>query len=255
MSKRIDEVPRASAHALRSAAVRTVFVTALIAVMSSAQAQTSEDRAGYLTTGDGRPVTDASGECWHTAEWARGMYYRRCDAPPMKTARAAPAAVETSAKPRAPIEHVKVRPTPVPFKVSVDMLFDFDRASLKPRGRELLDEFTDRIGRAEYETIDVVGHADRIGSASYNLRLSERRADVVRDYLVAHGQDARKLSAEGLGSSKPVTAAGQCRDVRGKQLIRCLQPDRYTELDVAGSAPDAAISRAILSLESQRTSA
>jgi OOP family OmpA-OmpF porin len=143
----------------------------------------------------------------------------------------------------------------MPFKVSVDTLFDFDRASLKPRGRELLDKFADRVGRAEYQTIDIVGHADRIGSASYNLRLSERRADVVRDYLVARGLDVRKLSAEGLGSSKPITAVGQCRDMRGKQLIRCLQPDRYTELDVAGSAPNAAIGRAILSLESQRTSA
>jgi hypothetical protein len=179
MSKRIDEVLRAGAHALRGAALRTVFVTALIAVASGAQAQTAEDQAGYLTTGDGRPVTDASGDCWHTGEWARGMYYRRCDAPPMKAARAAPVTVETSAEPRTPVEHAKIRPA----------------------------------------------------------------------------LDVRKLSAEGLGSSKPVTAAGQCRDMHGKQLVRCLQPDRYTELDVAGSAPDAAISRAILSLESQGAAA
>lgn len=251
MANRIDDVFRAGATALRGVAVRAVLVTGLMAAASGVQAQAANDRAGYLTTWDGRPVTDAYGECWHTGEWTPGMHYRRCDARPVKAARAVPVKVV----PRTPVQHAEIRPTPVPFKIAVDTLFDFDRATLKPQGRALLDKFAERIGRADYRTIDVVGHTDRIGSAAYNQRLSARRADVVRDYLVARGLDARKLSAEGMGSSEPVTVAGQCRGMHGKELIQCLQPDRYAELKVAGSAPNAAASRAIQGLESEQTAA
>src|SRR5690242_1239044 len=251
MANRIDDVFRASAPALRGVAIRALLVTGLMAAASSAQAQAAGDRAGYLATGDGRPVADAFGDCWHTREWTPGMYYRGCDARPVKAARAVPVKVE----PKTAIQQAKILPAPVPFKIAVDTLFDFDRATLKPQGRALLDKFAARIGRADYRTIDVVGHTDRIGSAAYNRRLSARRADVVRDYLVARGLDAQKLSAEGKGSSEPVTAAGQCSGMHGKDLIQCLQPDRYAELKVAGSAPNAAIGRAIQGLESEQTAA
>jgi OmpA-OmpF porin, OOP family len=251
MSDRVEKVSRVGAPALRGIAVRAFVVTALTAAMSGLQAQAADDRAGYLTTGDGRPVADAFGDCVHTGEWVPGMHYRRCDAPPVK---AAHVNVQAEKSPM-PVERARIRPTPVPFKVAIDTLFDFDRATLKPQGRALLDRFADRIGRAEFQAIDIVGHADRIGSASYNQRLSERRARAVRDYLAARGLDARKLSSEGAGSSEPVTAAGQCSGLRGSRLIQCLQPDRYAELKVSGTAPNAAVSRAILELESAQAAA
>lgn len=77
----------------------------------------------------------------------------------------------------------------------------------------------------------------------------------MRDYLAAGGLDSKKLSVEGVGSSETVTAAGQCSGLRGNRLIECLQPDRYAELKVAGTAPDASASRAIQGLESEQTAA
>lgn len=225
--------------------IRAAVAAALLAGISAVRAHAASGREGYLTTGDGGPVADASGECWHTGEWTRGMHYRQCDALPAKAARAE--TVPPLAKAAAP-ERPRPAATPTPFKLSLDALFDFDSAMLRPQGRALLDRLADRIDRADYQSVEVVGHADRIGSSSYNKRLSERRAEAVRDYLAARGLDREKLSAEGVGSSEPVTRVGQCSGTRSQELIECLQPDRYAELKVSGTAPTAALRRSILEL-------
>ena len=69
----------------------------------------------------------------------------------------------------------------------------------------------------------VTGHTDRIGSAEYNQKLSERRANQVKDYLVSQGVDASRLQAVGKGESEPVA---DCKGVKGKNLVSCLAPDR-----------------------------
>lgn len=253
MSNRLQDA-RSAAPTYLGFVIRAAVAAALISGISGVPARAASDRAGYLTTGDGRPVTDASSECWHTGEWTRGMYYRQCDAPPAKAAQAAPAVtVRARAKAPAP-ERLRFVATPSPFRLSLDALFDFDSAMLRPRGRALLDKLADRVDHAEYGTMRIVGHADRIGSDSYNRRLSERRADAVRDYLAARGLSRGKLSAEGVGSTEPVTAAGQCSKLHGTRLIQCLQPDRYVELKASGTAATA-VSRAILELESERPAA
>ena len=231
----------------RRIAVCASLVAVMIAGMSGMQAQAAENRIGYLTTTDGAPVPDAEGTCVRTGEWVSGMYYRRCDAPMVKASQVQPATRPV------PVSRSPVLAPSVPFKLSVDALFDFDRASLKPKGRALLDQFADRIRRASFTTIEIIGHSDRIGSPSYNERLSERRARAVRSYLATHGLAAGKLVAEGKGSSEPVTAAGLCRGLRGHRLIECLQPDRYAELKVSGTAADASARRALLGLESIQT--
>jgi hypothetical protein len=74
--------------------------------------------------------------------------------------------------------------------------------------------------------------ADRIGPAAYNQRLSERRANAMREYLIAQGIDTDKISASGVGESEPVTS---CSGERGRRLIACLQPDRSAQLTAVGS--------------------
>ncbi len=81
----------------------------------------------------------------------------------------------------------------------------------------------------------IVGHADRIGSAPYNQQLSERRAQVLGEYLVSQGIDAQRIVATGVGSSAPVTARADCAGARGARLIQCLQPDRYADVTVGGT--------------------
>jgi len=77
----------------------------------------------------------------------------------------------------------------------------------------------------------VSGHADRLGSDAYNLTLSRRRADTVRDYLVSKGVDRAKIETLGMGEKQPVV---QCDQKAMKALIECLQPNRRVDVEVKG---------------------
>ncbi|MBV8441498.1 MAG: OmpA family protein [Hyphomicrobiales bacterium] len=153
---------------------------------------------------------------------------------PVAAAAPAPAPVESPPVATAPA------PTPAPqpvtrnvlFTVSMDAFFDFDKATLRPEGMAALDDLATRLAVTNYDVLTIVGHADRIGAADYNQKLSERRALAMRDYLVAQGVSAQKISASGVGSTQPTAA---CPDLRGTALIDCLQPDRNAELNAAGS--------------------
>ena len=78
-----------------------------------------------------------------------------------------------------------------------------------------------------------VGHADRLGSNDYNQKLSEKRADAVRAYLVSKGVEQSKVETLGFGKTLPVKACPDQKD--RKQLIECLQPDRRVEIEVIGT--------------------
>jgi len=79
----------------------------------------------------------------------------------------------------------------------------------------------------------VTGHTDRIGSDAYNQKLSERRADAVRDYLVSKGVPRDKIEAIGVGKKQPVV---QCDQKNFKELIACLQPNRRVEIQAKGES-------------------
>ena len=204
----------------------------------AAEASPTNDTSGYLTT-YGDPVRDSFGDCWHTREWQPGMRFGNCE-PRLAAAIAAP--VKKSpvlVRAKLPVQ----RAEPVPFRLATDTLFDFDSTFLKPEGRAALDKLEAKIGHASYRSVEVIGHTDRIGAPVYNRELSERRARAVRDYLAAQGLDALKIDAKGVGSSEPVTARGQCLGLPRGRLIQCLQPDRYAEVTVTGTAADKAAMR------------
>ncbi len=196
---------------------------------------------GYVTSRyDHQPVVNRYGECVHDYGWQPGMRFADCEpAPVQPVAAAAPQAAPEQEPPLAeapaPVPAPQVATVAVPYLLSVDELFDFDSASLKPEGRATLDALAARIGSSGYDSVAIVGHADRIGSAPYNQQLSERRAKVLGEYLVGQGIDAQRIVASGVGSSAPVTARADCAGARGARLIQCLQPDRYADVTVGGT--------------------
>jgi OOP family OmpA-OmpF porin len=84
--------------------------------------------------------------------------------------------------------------------------FDFDKATIKPEGKVVLNEAAALLQKHERVVVEVGGHTDSVGSEAYNQGLSERRADAVRDYLMSKGVKASRLTARGYGESRPVAS-------------------------------------------------
>ncbi|MBL0598736.1 porin OmpA [Aeromonas jandaei] len=121
------------------------------------------------------------------------------------------------------------------FTLSSDVLFDFNKATLKPKASEALDNLYSQIesARPKDGVATVIGYTDRIGSDSYNQKLSEQRAQTVANYLVGKGIPASKVNVEGRGKASPVTG-DSCVSKSKRELIVCLAPDRRVEVKVEG---------------------
>lgn len=162
---------------------------------------------------------------------------RRVETPPpapAPVARATPPAVTPAPAP-APTPPPPPAPTRVVF--SADSLFDFDQAVIKESGRQDLDRFIANLRGTSYDTISVTGHTDRIGSQQYNLDLSQRRADAVKNYLVETGQiPAARITARGVAGANSTIAPNACANTGSRAaLILCLQPDRRVEVEVTAT--------------------
>jgi OOP family OmpA-OmpF porin len=126
-----------------------------------------------------------------------------------------------------------VAPPPPPPRVerlSADALFPFDRGSvgdIRPRGLVDIAQIAAHLRAQPFGHVDVRGYTDRLGNDTYNIDLSQRRADAVKAVLIQQGVPAAKIHAEGLGSQDPIV---QCADANRDALIRCLQPNRRVEL-------------------------
>ncbi len=105
------------------------------------------------------------------------------------------------------------------LKVTVrnDILFDFDSSALRSSSRDELREMAEVFNRYDDTTIDVQGHTDSVGSASYNKRLSVRRASSVANYLENLGVSGSRIDAFGYGESRPKASNGSSS---GRQLNR-----------------------------------
>ena len=129
-----------------------------------------------------------------------------------------------------------VKPAPRQITLGADALFAFDRsdlASISPEGRRRLDEIGKELRSVDVERVRVIGHADRLGSAAYNDRLSEERASTVVRYLVNAGVPSGQISSEGRGSREPVV---QCNQRSRSELIACLAPNRRVVIEIHGKA-------------------
>jgi len=216
-----------------------LLMAAAIALSAAAPqvAAQNSDTSGYVKDTRGEIVKSGYGLCWHTGYWTPAMATCECD-PDVAHACARPApkpvAVPPPAQPPAPAPRMA---TPVSEKVTLkaDTLFDFDKSTLRPDGRRELDKLMERLKLIDIDSIIDIGHADRFGSDAYNRKLSLRRAESVKAYLVSRGIPANRIYTEGKGKTQPVTQPGACKGPKTKKVIACLQPDRRVEIEVIGT--------------------
>ena len=109
---------------------------------------------------------------------------------------------------------------------AADAFFDFDKSVIKPEGKAKLDDLVGKVKAINLEVIIAVGHTDSVGSDAYNQKLSLRRSQAVKAYLVSKGIDKTRIYTEGKGEKQPV-ADNKTKEGRAK--------NRRVEIEVVGS--------------------
>ena len=155
--------------------------------------------------------------CWRDANWTPATAAPGCDgaiapaAAAAAPAAAAPAAAAPGAAPVAPPAATKVT-------YAADAFFDFNKSVIKPEGKAKLDDLVGKIKDINLEVIIAVGHTDSVGSDAYNQKLSVRRSEAVKAYLVSKGIEKNRVYTEGKGEKQPVadnkTAEGRAKNRR-----------------------------------------
>jgi len=203
----------------------------------------AKDRA-YVVDSNNSVIKSGTGLCWHSGFGPAPAPGPECDpnyvayvAPPaVKAAPVAPPVVQAAPAPVAALAPPPARkPVAEKLTLDADALFDFDKATLRPAGRDTLDGFISKLANISPETIMAIGHADRIGTDRYNQRLSEQRVATVKAYMVSKGVEASRVFTEGKGETQPVTKAEDCAGPKSAKLIACLQPDRRVAIEVIGT--------------------
>ena len=176
--------------------------------------------------------------CWRTGYWTPQMAIIGCD-PDLVPKPPPPPPPPAAAPPPPPPPPPPPAPPPAPAVQKITLaskaLFDFDKAVLKPEGKAAIDsEIIAKLPSVQkLELVLVTGHTDRIGTQQYNQKLSERRADAVRDYLVSKGVPRDRIETLGMGKTQPVPGV-VCNQKALKELIACLAPNRRVEIEVKG---------------------
>jgi OmpA-OmpF porin, OOP family len=211
--------------------------TALIPATALAQDARNQ---GYLVDMNGIIVTSANtGLCARDSDWTLARSAEPCD-PTNRPVAAAPApapkaAMVAVAPPAAISQPEPAKPLPQKLSFSADALFAFDKSELKPEGKAMLDDLVRQLNSATYDVISATGHTDRFGSNEYNQKLSERRANAVKEYLVSKDILASRINAEGKGETQPITKAGECAGAKSAKVVACLQPDRRVDVEMQGT--------------------
>ena len=205
-------------QALLAAAIGLTVTTA------SAQAPNND---GYLFDTRGVVAKSGFGLCWKTTRWTPAMAIAECDPELVKKPEPpAPAA----AKPAAP------KACNFSYALQTDATFAFNKADLSAAGRDQLDKnVIAKLGScASVKLMLITGHTDRIGSHEYNQKLSEKRAEAVKAYLVGKGAKAESMETMGAGKTQAVPGV-KCDDkLPRKKLIECLAPNRRVVVEVQG---------------------
>ena len=235
-----------------SRTARFIFLSPLLLLVAFEASGQRVTNDAYAQDMDGNVERNPFGLCWRTYSWTPEKAIPECDPDlfpkpkPKAAAAAAPAPVVAAPAPQpapapaparvaAPVVAAPVvAPPPPPERRTVsltlgaDASFDTGKADLKPEGRAKLDDVAMKLKQpgVQMDSMTITGHTDSVGSPASNQRLSERRADAVKSYLVSQGIDASKIKTAGRGQTQPIadnkTPAGRAQN-------------RRVELEVSGA--------------------
>ena len=179
--------------------------------------------------------------CWRSANWTPATAAAGCDGAIVAPRAAAPAPAPAAAPAPAPRAAAPAAPAPAPraaapapaaatkVTYAADTFFDFNKSVLKADGKAKLDDLAGKVKAINLEVIIAVGHTDSTGSDAYNQKLSVRRADAVKAYLITKGIEKNRVYTEGKGEKQPVadnkTDAGRSKN-------------RRVEIEVVGTRPN-----------------
>jgi len=202
-----------------------LLVAAGVALSALPFTASAQSKQGYWV----QPSTDlvwknSSGECWRAGSWTPAMAIAECDPDLMPKVTPPP----PPPPPMKQSEPMKPKPKPVAEKVTLaaDVLFDFDKAVLKNEGKSKLDDLATKVNAINLEVVIAIGHTDSIGADAYNQKLSVRRAESVKAYLVSKRVPPNRIYTEGKGEKQPV-ASNKTKDGRAK--------NRRVEIEVIGT--------------------
>ena len=205
------------------------LAVAALAMPFSAVAQSKQ---GYWTEPAGGDAVwrNGTGLCWRAGYWTPAMAIAECDPDLVPKAPAPAAAPPPPPPPPAKPAPAPAKPAPKPVAEKVtlaaDVLFDFDKSVLKPEGKAKLDDLASKVMGINLEVVIAIGHTDSIGSDAYNQKLSVRRAESVKAYLVSKGVEPNRIYTEGKGEKQPV-ASNKTKEGR--------QKNRRVEIEVIGT--------------------
>lgn len=193
---------------------KTILACILAAMSTTSFAQRATNVDGYLIDSSGHVVKTQYGLCVRTSSYNPATtFHPDCDV--VQQEQQVPPTVVNSPVVTA-TETTTVTAQKVTFEA--DAFFDFDKVVVKQAGKEALNELVSKLANMEVEVIVAVGHTDSVGTDAYNQRLSIRRAEAVKAYLISQGVEANRVYTEGKGEAQPVetneTAAGRAKNRR-----------------------------------------
>ncbi len=195
-------------------------LVATAAIATTAAAQTVDN----WRNASGDVWKNSTGLCWRDANWTPATAAKDCDGAVAAPAVAAPPAPRAAPAP-APAPAAQA-PAASKVTYAADTFFDFDKSVLKPAGKAKLDDLVGKVKGINLEVIIAVGHTDSVGNDAYNQKLSVRRAEAVKAYLVTKGIEKNRIYTEGKGEKQPV-ADNKTKEGRAK--------NRRVEIEVVGT--------------------
>ncbi|MFM8898949.1 MAG: outer membrane protein OmpA [Burkholderiales bacterium] len=219
--------------------VASLFATVALATLSSGAFAQAKAVDNWVNPNGLTWMNGTNQHCWRDANWTPATAVGTCDgalkpaAAPAPAPAPAPAAAPAPARAPAPAAAPAPAPAPAPaapvsekVTFAADAFFDTDKAVLKPEGKAKIDDLVSKISGINLEVIIAVGHTDSDGSDAYNQKLSVRRAEAVKTYLLSKGVEKNRVYTEGKGEKQPV-ADNKTKDGKAK--------NRRVEIEVVGT--------------------